>query len=134
MGARSYVITRVGIASLVRWGMVAGALVACLPAFACSALLFSATALLHRTLEGWRDIGISFFGQRLSLNLIELLHLQALANGVSALDALGVFGILVFWLLMSLALGLLVAAALALVGAFYNLTGRLELALEEKSS
>ncbi len=132
MATHSYVIKRLGIASLARWGFAAGALVACLPAFACSAIFFTAAAALRAIVEGWRDVGISFLGQRLSLNLVQLLQLQSFADTLRTLAGLGVFGILVLWLALAAALGLIVALVLILLGLFYNLTGRLELELAEK--
>ncbi len=132
MAAHSYVIKRLGIASLARWGFAAGALVACLPAFACSAIFFTVVAAVRRVVEGWRDVGIDFLGQRLSLNLVQLLQLQSLADTLRSLAGWGVFGILILWLALAAALGLVVALAVILLGLFYNLTGRLELELAEK--
>ncbi len=132
MASHTFVITRLGIASLARWGFAAGALVACLPALACSALFFSITAATHRVIESWRDVGFSLLGQWLSLDLIQLLHLQTFANALNSLTALGVFGILLLWLVLAAALGLVVALAFILLGLFYNFTGRLELELAEK--
>ncbi len=132
MVSHSYVIKRLGLASLARWGFAAGALVACLPAFACSALFFTVAAGLRRVVEGWRDVGIEFFGQRLSLDLVRLLQLQSFADTLRSLAGLGVFGILALWLALAAALGLIVALTLLLLGLFYNLTGRLELELAEK--
>lgn len=132
MNSHTYVVRRLGLGSLVRWGFAAGALVACCPALALSALLFIVTASLHRVVEGWRDVGISLLGQRLSLDLVELLHLQKFLDLLRAADALGVFGILLAGLTLSLVLGFVVAFALALLGVFYNATGRLELEVQEK--
>jgi hypothetical protein len=132
VNSRTFVIRRLGITSLARWGFVAGALVACLPAFACSALFFSVVAAVRRALEGWRDVGLTFLGQRLSLDLIQLLHLQTFADALNSLAALGVFGILLLWLMFAAALGLVVALSFMLLGLFYNLTGKLELELAEK--
>lgn len=132
MNSRTYVVTRLGLGSLVRWGFAAGALVACFPALACSVLFFVLTASVHRTLEGWRDVGVTLLGQRLSLDLINLLHLDRFLDLLRAADALGVFGILLAGLLLSFASGLIAALALALLGVFYNATGRLELELRDK--
>ncbi len=132
MNSRTYIIKRLGLGSLARWGFAAGALVACLPAFACSAIFFTVVAAVRRIVESWRDVGISFFGQRLSLNLIDLLQLQSFADTLRTFSGLGVFGILLLWFALAAALGLIVAVVLILLGLFYNFTGRLELELAEK--
>ncbi len=88
-------------------------------------------AAVRRVVEGWRDVGVSFLGQRLSLNMLDLLHLQSFAEVLRNLAGLGVFGILLLALALAALLGLIVALALVLLGLFYNLTGRLELDLQE---
>ncbi len=130
--SHTYVVRRLGIGSLIRWGLVAGAVVACLPALACSALFFSVVSALRSIIEGWRDVGVTLLGQRLALNMVDLLQLQQFLDALRALDAIGVFGILLLSLVLALALGIVVAIALALLGLFYNLTGRMELELVEK--
>lgn len=83
-------------------------------------------------MESWRDVGISFLGQRLSLDLVQLLQLQAFLELLRALTGLGVLGILLLALVLAAALGLIVALTLMLLGLFYNLTGRLQLELVEQ--
>jgi hypothetical protein len=129
---RSYVIKRIGISALARWGFVAGALVACFPAFACSAILFSITAAVRRIVEGWRDVGLTVLGQRLSLDFIQLLNLNNFDQALSSINALGVLGILLLALVLAFAMGVVVALSFVLLGVFYNFTGRLELELAEK--
>ncbi len=132
MNSRTYVITRLGIGSLARWGFAAGAVVACLPTFACSAVLYSILTAIYHVVAGWHDVGITFFGQRLSLDLVQELQLQPLVDLLQKLSGLGLFGILLFWLGLASAIGLIVALSFVLLGLFYNLTGRLELQLAEK--
>jgi hypothetical protein len=129
---RSYVIKRIGISALARWGFAAGALVACFPAFGCSAIFFFITAAVHRIAEGWRDVGLTVLGQRLSLDFIQLLHLNSFAEALSSINGLGVLGILLLALVLALAMGVVVALSFVLLGVFYNLTGHLELELAEK--
>ncbi len=132
MNSRTYVITHLGIASLARWGFAAGAIVACLPAFACSAVFFSILTAIFHTVESWHDVGLSFLGQRLSFDLVQALQLQSLVDLLQKLSALGVLGILLLWLGIAAAIGLIVALSFILLGLFYNFTGRLELQLAEK--
>jgi len=131
MSTRSFVIRRFGLGSLARWGFVAGAMVACLPAFLCSALFFTITEAVRRVVQGWRDVGVEFLGQRLSFDFVELLHLQNFSDALNQINALGLFGILLIALLLALALGLFVAAVLILLGLFYNATGRIQIELTE---
>ncbi|MGB8647474.1 MAG: hypothetical protein WCF84_19735 [Anaerolineae bacterium] len=130
--SHTYIVKHLGIGSLARWGLIAGALVACLPALACSALVFTMVATVRRIVEGWRDVGITVLGQRLGLNMVDLLQLQPFLDALRAVDALGVFGILLIGFAVAVALGVIVAITFALVGLFYNLTGRMELELAEK--
>ncbi len=132
MSRHTYVVERLGIGSLARWGFAAGALVACFPAFACSGLFFVAVAAAHRTIESWRDVGVTLLGQRLALNMVDLLRLQYLLDWLRALDALGVLGILLLGMVFAAGLGALVALSFALLGLFYNFSGRMELTLIEK--
>lgn len=134
MQSRSFVIRRLGIASLARWGLVAGALVACLPSLVCSAIFFGLTAALRRVLDAWRAVGFNVLTQRVSLNLIELLQLQGLYDAVGNLTALGVFGILLLAVLFVVVLGAFAALTFALLGLFYNTTGRVEIELVERST
>ncbi len=132
MPSRSYVIKRLGIGSLARWGFAAGALIACLPAWICSAIFFSIAAALRRLIETWRDVGVTILGQRYSLDLVQLLQLRSFADALRGIDALGILGILLLALVLAVAMGVVVGLSLVLLGVFYNLTGRLELELAEK--
>ena len=88
--------------------------------------------VIYRTLASWHDVGISFFGQRLSLDLVNELQLQPLVDSLQALTGLGLFGILLLGLGLAAAIGLIVAFSFILLGLFYNLTGRLELQMTEE--
>ena len=113
MSTHTYVVKGLGIGSLARWGFAVGALVACLPAFMCSLIAFAVSRSVHRIVEGWQDVGVTFIGQRLSLNMVDLLHLGQFLNVLRALDALGVFGILLLGMLLVALLGLLFALSFA---------------------
>ncbi len=132
MSSHTYVVKQIGIGSMARWGFAAGALVACVPAFMCSALFFAASESIRRIVEGWRDVGVTLLGQRLALNMVDLLHLEQFLNILRAIDALGVLGILLAGLILVALLGLFVALAFVLLGLLYNLTGRMELTMVEK--
>lgn len=132
MQPRSYVIRRFGLGSLVRWGFVAGALVACLPGLLCSGAFFWVASLIYQTIESWRDVGLTIVGQRFSLDFVQLLQLGALEGALRAIQALGVLGILVLSLLIASGLGVITALSLAVLGVMYNFTGRLEIELAEK--
>ena len=131
MNSRSFVIRRFGIASLARWGFVAGALVACLPALLCSAIFFTITESVRRVVQSWREVGVDFLGQRVRFDFVELLHLQNFSDALNQVDALGLFGILLVALCLALALGLFVGLVLILLGLFYNATGRIRIELTE---
>ncbi len=132
MPSRSYVIKRLGIGSLARWGFVAGALIACLPASVCSVIFFSIAAALRRLVETWRDVGVTVLGQRYSLDFVQLLQLRSFVDALRGIDALGILGILLLALVLAVAMGIVVGLSLVLLGVFYNFTGRLELELAEK--
>lgn len=132
MSPRSYVIKRFGLGSLARWGFLAGALVACLPGFLCSTVFFWGTSVVYQTVESWRDVGLTIIGQRFSIDLVQLLQLGSFDDALRALQALGVFGILLLALAIAMVLGAIVAFSLTLLGVFYNLTGRLKIELAEE--
>ncbi len=132
MSTHTYVVKRIGIGSLAWWGFVAGALVACVPMLLCSFSFFTLIGTARRIVEGWRDVGISILGQRIGLNMVDLLHLDQLLNTLRAADAVGILGILFLGLVLIALAGLLVAASLALLGLLYNLAGRMELTMVEK--
>lgn len=131
MKRRSLVIRRVGLGSLARWGFVAGALAACLPALACSWLLFTVTAGLRTLIAGWRDFGFEILGQRLSLNLVDLLNLQQVYDALTNISSLGVFGILLVAFGAALLLGGFAALVAAALGGLYNATGRVRIEADE---
>lgn len=133
MPTHSYVIRRFGLASLARWGFTAGVLVACLPAFTCSALFFSITSEVYRIVGGWHDIGLTILGQRLSLDFIQLLQLDQFADGLKTIQAFGVVGILLLAVVIAAAMGIIVALSFALLGALYNFSGRLKIELVDES-
>jgi hypothetical protein len=131
MSTRAFVIRRFGIGSLASWGFVIGALAACLPAFLCSAIFFTLTSTVQRIVTSWRDVGISFLGQRLSLNFVDLLRLQNFYDALNTITALGWFGILLLALGIAALLGIFVALAFALFALLYNVTGRIKIELTE---
>lgn len=130
MSQRQFIVRRFALGPLAQWGFIAGAIVACLPAFLCSWAVFTAVQALRGMLINWRDVGFEILGQRLSFNMIEVLNLQELLTTLTKVAGLGVFGIVGLWCLLALALGVFGAAVLALLGAFYNTTGRLQVEVE----
>lgn len=131
MKTRSLIIKRFALGPLAQWGFVAGLLVACLPAFVCSWIFFSAVQFLRNLVSGWRDVGVDVLGQRLSVNLVDTLNLQQLLKSLTDLTVLGVFGILLSAVVIAIVLGLFGAFVLTLVGIFYNATGRVQFEVEE---
>jgi hypothetical protein len=129
-GTRAFVIRRFGLGPLAQWGFIAGALVACLPAFVCSWFFFTLVQVLRGLLASWRDVGFDVLGQRISFNLVELLKLQDALQALTNIAAFGVLGIVLLALFMAAALGVFGAIVMALLGAFYNATGRLRIELE----
>lgn len=134
MTTRQVVIRRFALGPLAQWGFIAGALIACLPAFICSWILFALVAALRGLMAGWRDVGFTVLGQRISFNLVETLNLQNAFQSLTGLAALGVFGIVLLALGAAVVLGIFGALVMAALGAFYNATGRLRLELQEIES
>ena len=134
MRERTLIIKRFALGPLAQWGFVAGALVACLPAFLCSWVFFTLVQSMRGLIAGWRDVGFDILGQRVSFNLVELLKLQNVLDSLTGISGYGVFGIVLMWLLLAGLLGIFAAIVLLLVGTFYNLTGRLQLDVEELQS
>ncbi len=132
--SRALVIKRFALGPLAQWGFVAGALIACLPAFLCSWIFFTLIQALRGLLAGWRDVGFEVLGQRLSFNLVETLNLQEALQTLTNLAGYGVFGIFLLALFVAVLLGVFGALVLSLLGMFYNATGRLRLEVEEVQS
>ncbi len=130
MQRRSFVVRRFGLGSLAQWGFITGALVACFPAFVCSWVFFALLQGLRGLLLSWQDVGFEVLGQRIGFNLLEMLSLEDLVQTLNGVTGFGVFGILMVALLMALALGVFGAIVLALLGLFYNTTGRLQVEVE----
>jgi hypothetical protein len=131
MSSRSVIIRRFALGPLAQWGFVAGVVIACLPAFLCSWVLFSLVSALRELIAGWRDIGFEVLGQRVAFDLVELLDLENLLAALTSIAGLGVFGVALLALLMAALLGGFGALVLTVLGVFYNTTGRLRLELEE---
>lgn len=131
MQTRQVIIRRFAIGPLAQWGFVAGLLIACLPAFVCSWALFAVVNAARNLIVGWSDVGVDLLGQRLSVNLVEVLSLQDLLGKLNGVAGLGVFGILLVALLLAGMLGVFGAIVLTLLGMFYNTTGRVRLELQE---
>lgn len=134
MQTRALIIKRFALGPLAQWGFVAGALIACLPAFLCSWIFFTLIQALRGLLASWRDVGFEVLGQRLSFNLVETLNLQGALQTLTNLAGYGVFGIFLLALLVAALLGVFGALVMSLLGMFYNATGRLRLEVEEVQS
>ena len=129
--SRALIVTRFALGPLAQWGFVAGALVACLPAFVCSWLFFTVTQALRGLIASWRDAGFEVLGQRIRFNLVEMLNLQDALKTLTDITGYGVFGIFLLALLVAALLGLFGALVTTLLGMFYNATGRLRVEVEE---
>ena len=125
-----YRLRSLGLASLLRFGLVLGAVASAAPACLCAAGVSSLVTATRKLLESAAQARLSVLGQTLSLNLVEMTRLQPLLDLLRSLEAVG-FGLIVL-LAAGLILALASAAALTalLVGLTYNLmagiTGGLE--------
>ena len=125
-----YRLRSLGLASLLRFGLVLGAVASAAPACLCAAGVSSLVTATRKLLESAAQARLSVLGQTLSLNLVEITRLQPLLDLLRSLEAVG------FGLIVLLAAGLILALASAvaltalLVGLTYNLmasiTGGLE--------
>lgn len=134
MSTRALIIRRFALGPLAQWGFVAGALIACLPAFVCSWLFFTLVQAARGLLASWRDVGFEILGQRLSFNMLEVLRLEDVLELLTNIASYGVFGIVLLGMLVAAALGIFGALVMILLGAFYNATGRLRVQVEEVSA
>lgn len=134
MQTRALIIRRFALGPLAQWGFIAGALIACMPAFVCSWVFFTAVQGLRALIAGWRDVGFDVLGQRLSLNLVETLQLQKALDALTSIAGFGVFGIFLAGLGIAALLGIFGALVLTLIGLFYNATGRIRMEVEEVGS
>lgn len=131
MSTRSVVVRRIALGPLAQWGFIIGAVIACLPAFLCSWVFFTAAQALRNLLTSMRDIVIDPNFLKIHINLVDLLSLQSQQQNVSMVAGYGVLGIALVGLGLAILLGVFGALVTTLLGLFYNLTGRVELELEE---
>lgn len=131
MRVREVVIRRFALGPLAQWGFVTGVIIACLPSFLCSWLVFTLAGTLRVLIGSWRDVGFTVLGQRISFNLVDTLNLQNVLQTLNTVSALGIFGIVILFLVLSALLGIFGALVLTALGLFYNTTGRVRLELEE---
>lgn len=131
MSIRKVIVRRIALGPLAQWGFIIGAGIACLPAFVCSWLGFTALQALRNFLTNLRDIVIDPNFLNIHLNLVEILQLESQTQNVNTVVSFGVLGIAVVGLGLALLLGIFGALVTTLLGAFYNATGRVELELEE---
>lgn len=129
---QSYVIKSIGLASLARWGFVLGGIIGCLPALVCSTAIFSLAAALSRTFENARQVGVDILGQQVSIDLVQLLQLGGLADSIQKLQVLGIFGILLFAVSLTIATGVIFGLSLVVFGALYNFAGRIKIELVQQ--
>lgn len=132
--SRQVIIRRFALGPLAQWGFVTGVIVACLPAFLCSWALFSLVSTVRHMLADWRDVGISLLGQRISVNLVDLLSLQDALQTLTTIAGLGFVGIVLLALGMAALLVVFGAVVLTILGLFYNTTGHVQLELEETAT
>lgn len=129
-----YVIRSFDLASVAKFGLALGLLVNLLPACLCGLTTVRAVATLHQFLEGAAQSRLTFFGQTLSLNLVEMAHLGPALETARALDGLGWSLAIAVGLTVALSGALIVAVTSVLAALGYNalasLTGGLEFALE----
>ncbi len=125
-----YVIQRIALGPVAKFGLALGILGSVLPACATAYLSRQALTFLLRTLEAATQAKISLLGQNLSVNLVDLLHLMPALQTLRALDALGWLlpaGILVACTLIE---GIFITATVLLVAAGFNLLAALTGGLE----
>jgi hypothetical protein len=127
-------IRHVRVRSVLAFGFVVGAIVACLPAFMCGATGAGAVSVARRWLEGWQTIRIDLLLDTLEFNLVEILRLQEVLTRLQALDQRRMLLGLVLALGLTLGAGLLAAVITGLSGAVYNaiagMWGGIELEVE----
>ncbi len=122
---RRLTIRRIELSSLARWGCVSGVLTALVPGLCLGGIAFSLLRAARSTVESWRNTKIDLiFGQSISVDFVELLHLQSLLDYLRTLDALGFFGVLLFTLIFGLLAGLFVGLNLVILGLIYNAVSR----------
>ncbi|HEY6042184.1 MAG TPA: hypothetical protein VIX58_08645 [Anaerolineae bacterium] len=118
---KRFTIRRFELGSLARWGCVTGALTALFPGLCAGWVLFTLLRAVRSTVEGWRSakIDIPLIGA-LPVNVVDLLGLQSLLDGLRGADALGLLGVLLFTVAFAVLAGLFVMLNLLILGLIFN--------------
>ena len=132
-----YMVRRIGLGSLSKFGCTLGGLASFLPSLivAWSGLLL--VGGLRRLLESWQRASIHVLGQEIRIDVVSLLNLESLLRTVQEIDSVSWALVALFVVLGSL-LGALVFLAMGnLLGWIYNLiasaSGGLEVELKQLS-
>jgi len=129
-----YTIRSLNVLTLVRFGLVLGAISAVPFGIGASVVGTLAVGTARRFLEGWRDINLAVLGQRLHFDFVQLLGLDGVLKTLQSLDDGRLMVALACLLGPSLVGGLGLALTAALSGVTYNLvaglTGGVEMQLE----
>jgi hypothetical protein len=130
-----YQVRSLGLGSILKFGCLLGSLFSVVPAALCSFGTLSLAAALRRLLESWEEGGISILGQRIPIDLLDLLRLEPALRVLQRIDDLSVPTLVMLIGVGSLLGGTLVALVFWILGLAYNvlaaLTGGLSLELHE---
>ncbi len=128
--ATRYVIQRIALGPVLKFGLALGMLGSLLPACATAYLSRQAVTILREGMEAAAQARFSILGQNITLNLIDLLHLMPALQTVRSLDAMGWLLPVAVFVVFTLIEGLVIAATALLLAAGFNLLAALSGGLE----
>jgi hypothetical protein len=132
-----YRVRRIGLGSLSKFGCVLGALASLLPSLIICWAGMLLVGGLRRLLESWQNAGFHVLGQRIGIDFVSLLNLEALLRTVQEIDSLSWALVILFVVAASLLGGLVFLVMGNLLGWIYNfvaaISGGLEVELREVS-
>ena len=137
--ASVYVVRRLSLSSIARYGCLLGGVAALIPSLLCGLAGLWGAAVMRRWLESWQEVRLNLLGRDLiTLDFISLLHLNGLLRALQSVDARFAVVALALILALALVIGLIVAVTVSLVGWTYNLvaaaTGGVEVQLVERDT
>ena len=130
-----YLIRRISLAPLAKFGCLLGTLFSFLPSLLCSLSALRLLGFVRRWLEGWQEGEFEIMGLTATLDFVELLGLEPILKLLQAVGPMPWTFLILAVVVMSVASGLLIALTVYATGLGYNLlawlTGGLVIELKE---
>jgi hypothetical protein len=129
-----YIIHRISLAPLAKFGCLLGTLASLLPSLLCTLGALRLLGFVRHWLEGWQEGEIEILGFTATLDFVELLELEPVLKLLQAIRPMSWTFLILVVVVLSVASGFLIALIVYVTGLGYNflawLTGGLTVELK----